>query len=197
MILWINGAFGAGKTTAAYELNRRIENSYIYDPENAGYFIRKNIPQQMNTEDNFQDYKLWRDFNLKMISFIADSFDGTIIVPMTVINRQYYDELILKLSERYTVKHFILYASEKVILKRLSTRLEGKNSWAAGKTRECISAFDSDIPGIKIMTDNMRIDEITQQIGKLSGIVLKPDKRKMITKKLNRLAVKLKNIRWF
>ena len=64
MILWINGAFGAGKTTVANELNRRIENAYIYDPENAGYFIRKNIPQQINTEDNFQDYKLWRDFNL-------------------------------------------------------------------------------------------------------------------------------------
>jgi adenylylsulfate kinase-like enzyme len=91
MILWINGAFGAGKTTVANELNRRIENSYIYDPENAGYFIRKNIPQQINTEDNFQDYKLWRDFNLKMLRFIADSFDGTIIVPMTVTNRQYYD----------------------------------------------------------------------------------------------------------
>lgn len=195
MILWINGAFGAGKTTAAYELNRRIENSYIYDPENAGYFIRKNIPQQINIEDNFQDYKLWRDFNLRMLSFIADSFDGTIIVPMTVTNRQYYDELILKLSERYTVKHFILYASEKVILKRLHTRFEGKNSWAARKVRECIRAFDCDIPGIKIMTDNMGIEEITQQIGELSGIVLKPDKRKMFTKKLNRLAVKLKNIR--
>lgn len=197
MILWINGAFGAGKTTVANELNRRIENAYIYDPENAGYFIRKNIPQQINTEDNFQDYKLWRDFNLKMLRFIADSFDGTIIVPMTVTNRQYYDELILKLSERYIVKHFILYASKKVILKRLSTRFEGKNSWAAGKARECISAFNSDIPGIKIMTDNMGIDEITQRIGELSGIILNRDKRKKLTKKLNRLAVKLKNIRWF
>ena len=39
MIIWINGAFGAGKTQAAYELRRRAENAYVYDPENAGYFI--------------------------------------------------------------------------------------------------------------------------------------------------------------
>ena len=43
----------------------------------------------------------------------------------------------------------------------------------------------------------MGIDEITQQIGELSGIILNRDKRKKLTKKLNRLAVKLKNIRWF
>ena len=36
MIIWINGAFGSGKTNVAYELNRRIESSYVYDPEEIG-----------------------------------------------------------------------------------------------------------------------------------------------------------------
>ncbi len=44
MIIWINGAFGSGKTQTAYELHRRLDGSYVYDPENAGYFIRKNLP---------------------------------------------------------------------------------------------------------------------------------------------------------
>lgn len=44
MIIWINGAFGAGKTQTAYELNRRIENSFVYDPENIGFFINKSMP---------------------------------------------------------------------------------------------------------------------------------------------------------
>ena len=45
MILWINGAFGSGKTTTAYELHRRLKPlSYVYDPENVGYFLRKNEP---------------------------------------------------------------------------------------------------------------------------------------------------------
>ncbi|HBD65376.1 MAG TPA: tunicamycin resistance protein, partial [Clostridiales bacterium] len=44
MIIWINGAFGSGKTQTANELHRRIKNSYVYDPENIGFFIRDNIP---------------------------------------------------------------------------------------------------------------------------------------------------------
>ena len=38
-LIWINGAFGSGKTQTAYELNARISDSFVYDPENMGYFI--------------------------------------------------------------------------------------------------------------------------------------------------------------
>ena len=37
MIIGINGAFGAGKTQAAYELQRRRKGAYVYDPENLGF----------------------------------------------------------------------------------------------------------------------------------------------------------------
>ena len=46
MIVWLNGAFGAGKTQTAYELRRRLPGSYVYDPENAGFFIRDNLPDR-------------------------------------------------------------------------------------------------------------------------------------------------------
>jgi len=42
MILWINGAFGSGKTATANKLSRKLPNSFIYDPENVGCFIRQN-----------------------------------------------------------------------------------------------------------------------------------------------------------
>lgn len=42
MIIWINGSFGIGKTTISYELNKKIINSFIYDPEMAGEFIWHN-----------------------------------------------------------------------------------------------------------------------------------------------------------
>jgi adenylylsulfate kinase-like enzyme len=41
MIIWLNGAFGSGKTRTAYELHRRIPQSYIFDPENIGFCIRE------------------------------------------------------------------------------------------------------------------------------------------------------------
>lgn len=67
MIIWINGAFGSGKTTTAYELHRRLDNSFVYDPENVGYFIRKNSPESFSKGD-FQDIELWRKMNYELIS---------------------------------------------------------------------------------------------------------------------------------
>ncbi|MDR2177190.1 MAG: tunicamycin resistance protein, partial [Treponema sp.] len=62
MIIWINGAFGSGKTQTSFEINRRLKNSFVYDPENIGYFFRRNMPKEI-TEGNFQDQILWRTFN--------------------------------------------------------------------------------------------------------------------------------------
>ena len=33
MLLWINGPFGGGKTATAHELNRRLPDSVVCDPE--------------------------------------------------------------------------------------------------------------------------------------------------------------------
>ena len=40
MIIWINGAFGAGKTTLAEELSRRLSEAVLFDPEYVGYLSR-------------------------------------------------------------------------------------------------------------------------------------------------------------
>ena len=106
MIIWLNGAFGAGKTQTAWELRRRMADAYVYDPENAGFFIRKNLPPSLLTGD-FQDYPMWRAFNLDMLTYIARQYDGCIIVPMTVTSRAYYDELIGPLSRNFDLRHII------------------------------------------------------------------------------------------
>jgi hypothetical protein len=51
MIIWINGPFGVGKTQTAYNLSRRIKGSFIYNPEDIGYFTRKRIPKSKETID--------------------------------------------------------------------------------------------------------------------------------------------------
>ncbi|SDO02778.1 hypothetical protein SAMN04487897_107125 [Paenibacillus sp. yr247] len=49
MIIIINGAFGAGKTTAANRLLPLMPNSIIFDPEEIGYMFRKLVA----VEDRF------------------------------------------------------------------------------------------------------------------------------------------------
>lgn len=195
MLIWINGAFGSGKTQTAFELQRRIDGSYVYDPENAGFFIRSNIPPEMNNPD-FQDHHLWRDFNRSMIEYIADNYCGTIIIPMTVTNPSYCNEIIGKLSEKYDIKHFILCAEKETIIKRLSSRLEGKKSWAAMQIDRCINAFSSgDIHGIKIQTDNMNIYQVAERIAQLSDIRLNADSRSRLRKLWDRTITKFRHIR--
>ncbi|MFD0693127.1 hypothetical protein ACFQZT_03390 [Paenibacillus sp. GCM10027628] len=112
MIIWINGAFGSGKTQTSFELYRRIPNSFVYDPEHAGYFIRKNIPKELSGGD-FQNYPMWREFNYQMLAYISKEFKGTIIVPMTVVDPLYFDEIVGRLrNNNVTVHHFTLWASK-------------------------------------------------------------------------------------
>jgi deoxyadenosine/deoxycytidine kinase len=57
MILWINGAFGAGKTSTANELVQLLPHARIYDPEQVGYMLRHFLTEPI---DDFQDWPPWR-----------------------------------------------------------------------------------------------------------------------------------------
>lgn len=196
MILWINGAFGSGKTTISFELHRRIPNSFVYDPENAGYFIRKNAPKQILKED-FQDHVIWREINYSLLKTISNEFPGIIIVPMTIVNPQYFDEIIVKLrTNGIEVYHYTLLASREILLKRLRSRGDKKNSWPAKQIDRCISNLSQDVFKKHIYTDNLKVDEIINQIAKESNIDLHPDNRSFIKKNMDQLITKIKHIRF-
>ncbi|MEY8417603.1 AAA family ATPase [Tissierella praeacuta] len=174
MIIWLNGAFGSGKTTCAFELNRRLPNSFVYDPENIGYFIRNNTPKEIQKSD-FQDHGQWRSFNYEMLKYIALEYLGIIIVPMTINNHQYYDEIIQRLrDDGIILKHYILYADKETILKRLNKRLERGETWAKSQIDRCIEVFNTEITEEKIITDNRSIDYVVEEIAKRSGVTLLP-----------------------
>lgn len=195
MIIWINGAFGSGKTHTAAELHRRLKDSYIYDPEEIGYFIRGHVPEEAK-EGDFQDYALWRKFNYEMLRYNVSKYDGIIIVPMTLTSATYYDEIIGKLrGEGIPLHHYILDADRETLLKRLRSRLEGEKSWAAQQIDRCLLAFSKEITETKIMTDGKSIDEVVDEIAKQSGLTLEVDQRSRLRKKIDRFKVTFKHIR--
>jgi hypothetical protein len=198
MIIWINGAFGSGKTTTAYELNRRIPDSFVYDPENVGYFIRRNAPSEFSKGD-FQDIPLWREMNYKTISLIASRYTGTLLIPMTLVNLEYYNEIIGRLeSDGLDIRHFILYASKQEILRRLRfrrSRLFGGDNFAVNSIDRCLDAFDNYITEVKIDTENRGVDDIVEDIANRCGFVLKPDRKTRLGRFIHRAGVLMRHMR--
>lgn len=196
MIIWINGAFGSGKTQTAYELHRRIPNSYVYDPENIGYFIRKNIPEQTSRGD-FQNYTMWREFNYSMLKYISSEYTGIIIVPMTIVNPQFFNEIIGRLrNDGVPVQHFTLCASKEVLLARLRSRGDGKNSWAAQQIDRCISALPAELFGIHLNTENLSVQNTAEQIASFCGITLLADTRGKLQKAYDRIKTQIGHFRF-
>ncbi|MDR1325408.1 MAG: AAA family ATPase [Treponema sp.] len=198
MIIWINGAFGSGKTQAAFELHRRLDNSFVYDPEHIGFFFRRNEPVEM-LKKNFQDEPLWRIFNYELIKHIASEYHGYIIIPMTIYNKNYFEEIIGTLRDDHIkVDHYILGASRETILKRLSKRLDKKDSWASKQIDNCIHGFNTLIDkSFYIDTNKLSIYDVVEEIAVTSGLTLKKDRDINIIRKIKRIIVQIKHIRLF
>lgn len=165
MIIWLNGCFGVGKTATATMLHKFIANSHIYDPEQVGAFLWDNFPEPLKRKGDFQDIELWRKINCEYIEYMYRNFDGHIIIPMTIVNSNYYQEIIGKLQEKgIEIRHYILLASKDVVIERLIHRGEEKESWAEKQIDRCIAAFDNDICGNKIDTNRMSVPKVAEFI---------------------------------
>jgi len=176
MIIWINGPFGVGKTTLAFELASQIENSFVFDPEEVGFMIRKLTPPAEQLSD-FQDYPLWRELVVKMLLHASGENGNsvnnsvTIIVPMTLVNKQCYDEIIDELrNHNIPIKHIALVASKETILERLATRGDSADSWPAQQVERCLNGLRQLDDVEKIDTTNLTMVEVVAKITEILGV---------------------------
>lgn len=164
MIIWINGAFGAGKTTIATELNKKIHPSFLYDPENLGDFFRTNIPSSLQKSD-FQYYPEWREWNAYLLKKLHEDYTGDIIVPMTLYKTEAIDDIFGFLKkENIPLCHIQLEVSKETILSRLKERPPYLFEWGATKVDEILEAFNTFPQNDKIMNDKRPIKDVLSDI---------------------------------
>lgn len=194
MIIWLNGAFGVGKTQTAFELHSRIPGSFVFDPEYIGFSLRKLLPPVMHRD--FQDHPVWREFTHKSLCYVAENFSGVIIVPMTVVNPLYHDQTVGALCrEGHQVHHFTLLASRETILRRLWRRGDGSNSWGAHQLDRCLRSLLDQKFVIHLNTEGKTIEVVAEEIAYHVGLALKPPTWHPILRPLKRLVVQISHIR--
>ncbi|MFF8831445.1 NUDIX domain-containing protein [Streptomyces sp. NPDC015131] len=127
MIVWINGAFGAGKTTTARELVDLIPNSTVYDPEVIGGTLRHLLPQKRLAEvTDYQDLPMWRRMVVDTAAAMLAELGGVLVVPMTLLRQEYRDEIFGGLAARRTAVHHVLLAPDETILR---SRIAGREEF--------------------------------------------------------------------
>jgi adenylylsulfate kinase-like enzyme len=120
VIIWLNGGFGAGKTTLAEELHRRLRDAVVYDPEDVGLVLRKWI----RADGDFQHLPSWRELVVTTALSLRRHHAQLLIVPMSLIRDAYRAEILGGLSEAgEEVLHVFLEADAGVLRQRLDARM--------------------------------------------------------------------------
>ncbi|ABR64379.1 hypothetical protein GOC91_14875 [Sinorhizobium medicae] len=85
MKFWINGPFGAGKTTLAEKLHERRPVFLNFDPEKIGFLVKATVPKPASGD--FQDLPLWRGLTIAALREIRKHYSQDIIVPIAAVHR--------------------------------------------------------------------------------------------------------------
>ncbi|MEC1523912.1 AAA family ATPase [Neobacillus niacini] len=165
----INGAYGVGKTSVAKELQKIINNSMIFDPEEVGYMLRniisEDIAHPFERTDNFQDFELWKVLVVNVASLLKKTYNKNLIVPMTIFNKGYFEYIFTGFKEiDEKTYHFCLTANEETIHERLRKRGEMEGNWCFKQTRKCMDGFKDIYFEQFIDTDDVNINDIVKKI---------------------------------
>lgn len=120
VIIWINGTFGAGKTTAARAVAQTLPQARVFDSEMVGLMLR-HVLGSVPVRD-FQDWPPWRGLVVEAASQILRYVGGTLVVPQSVLVEQYWSEIKSGLDEAdIPVVHCVLDASPEALVQRIET----------------------------------------------------------------------------
>jgi len=118
MIVWLNGTFGAGKTTTATKLVSLLPSARLFDPEMVGFMLRHVLHEPVA---DFQDQPPWRALVRATATQVLRHVGGILVAPQTVLVEAYAREIFGGLAEDgVSMRHFVLHADTDELLRRIN-----------------------------------------------------------------------------
>jgi shikimate kinase len=118
VIIWLNGTFGAGKTTTARQLAGRLANARHFDPEQVGYLLMRTLEDHEFRD--FQDLPPWRELVPVVTEKIARFTGQHLIAVQTVLREDYWDELTEGFANnQLDIFHVLLHVDSDVLVERI------------------------------------------------------------------------------
>jgi len=164
VIVWLNGTFGAGKTTVATELVRLLPAARPFDAEQVGYLLG-GIPGLPALGD-FQHWPPWRGLVVEVARQVLDYVGGTLVVPQTVLVARYWTEISAGLAAAgIPVRHFLLHAEQAELERRIERDTESNRRWRLDHLPEYWSALGWLRAGAEVMdTTRLAPGEVAARI---------------------------------
>jgi hypothetical protein len=208
VLIWVNGPFGGGKTQVAHELRRRVPGSVVCDPEHVGFGLHRMTPPGLRGD--FQDFPAWRQGVREVLQRTLTAFPGHVIVPMTLVEPRYFEELVGRLrAEGHLVHHVALLADRTVVLRRLRQRAVGRPlerlmrpGWTPRREAFAVARLDHDLERLRspvfarhLQTDDLTVPQVAEQVAAAAGLDLLPNRNSATHQRLLQLRTSLRHVR--
>lgn len=165
-IIWLNGTFGSGKTTAARALMSLIPGSRILDSEQIGFLLRDVLTSEM--VGDFQDWRPWRALVVATATEVLAYIGGYVIIPQSVLVHQYWQEIRSGFDKAgVVVHHMALHAGREELVRRIEAdtvetaarqwRLDHLDAYEAADAWHCQEAHVIDTTGLRPLEVAARI----------------------------------------
>jgi hypothetical protein len=153
---------------------------------------------------DFQDLPQWRSAVLATIIQAEAACGGLLIVPMSIVRDDYFDEIVGGLrSSGVDVRHYALMATPDTLRRRLRLRSEyvigrvlGRDeTWAMEQIGRCVNALAAERFATHVSTDDRPPGEVVELIAADAGLELIRPRRSPAREHLRRLEIGVRHIR--
>jgi hypothetical protein len=150
-VIWINGAFGAGKSSLTSAVRAAWPKAQMFDPEEVGFMLRDVVPPAPSGD--FQDLPIWRTLVTDVTVRLLEHYRRPLVMPMTVVVPEYLNDIFTGLAERgVDVRHFFLKTRHQTLRAQIieqriwpddDVRDAEVRAWRLAQVDRCVAAVDA------------------------------------------------------